>query len=130
RDLVAHLETCPENLLLWFHHVAWDYRVKSGRTLWNELCYRYNSGVEAVRAMQRTWDSLVEVVDEARFEHVKTLLEIQEKEAIWWRDACLLYFQTFSQQPIPAEYKQPAYNLAYYEGRVDYFVPGIRENHM
>ncbi|HVU09939.1 MAG TPA: hypothetical protein VHD90_01625, partial [Phototrophicaceae bacterium] len=129
RDLVANLATCPENLLLWFHHVAWDYRVKSGRTLWDELCFRYNSGVKAVRTMQNTWESLAEYVDPARFGHVQALLKIQEKEAIWWRDACLLYFQTFAQMPIPPEYEPPAHDLAYYEQRVDYFVPGIHENH-
>ena len=79
--------------------------------------------------MQRTWDGLAEFVDEARFEHVKSLLRIQEQEARWWRDACLLYFQTFSKLPIPAEYEQPAESLAYYMSIKHYYVPGIRENH-
>jgi len=127
REQIANLETCPEELLLWFHHVPWQYRMKSGRTLWDELCYLYNSGVEAVFQMQQTWDTLAEFVDSARFEHVKALLKIQEKEARWWRDACLLYFQTFSKLPIPPEYEQPAKSLDYYKNLTHYYVPGIRE---
>ena len=127
RELVASLETCPEELLLWFHHVPWDYRMKSGRTLWDELCYRYNIGVESVRQMQQTGSRSPGWVDAARFEHVQALLRIQEQEARWWRDACLLYFQTFSGMPIPPEYEQPAKSLDYYENLTHYYVPGIRE---
>ena len=127
REQLSSLDTCPEELLLWFHHVPWKHTLKSGRTLWDELCYRYNRGVESVRRMQRTWDSLGELVDEARFKHVRALLKIQEKEARWWRDACLLYFQTFSRLPIPAEYEQPAESLDYYRNLTHYYVPGIRE---
>jgi alpha-glucuronidase len=126
RELVANRDTCPENLLLWFHHVPWDYMVKSGRTLWDELCHQYNHGVESVRQMQRT-GSLADFVDAARFEHVRALLAIQEKEARWWRDACLLYFQTFSGRFIPPEYEQPAETLDYYRNLVHYYVPGITE---
>ncbi len=126
-DLVANLDTCPETLLLWFHHVPWQHRMKSGRTLWDELCYKYHSGVETVRQMQQTWENLATYVDPARFEHVRALLKIQEKEAHWWRDACLLYFQTFSHLPIPTEYEQPAESLEYYRQLTHYFVPGIRE---
>ncbi|RPJ00142.1 MAG: alpha-glucuronidase, partial [Chloroflexi bacterium] len=125
RELVANPDTCPENLLLWFHHVPWDYTMRSGRTLWDELCHRYNHGVESVRQMQRTWDSLADFVDAARFEHVRALLAIQEKEAQWWRDACLLYFQTFSGRPIP--YEQPTETLDYYLNLAHYYVPGITE---
>jgi alpha-glucuronidase len=127
REQISSLDTCPEELLLWFHHIPWQHVMKSGRTLWDELCYRYNSGVESVRHMQHTWDSLAEFVDEARFEHVEALLKIQEKEARWWRDACLLYFQTFSRLPLPAEYEQPAESLDYYMNLTHYYVPGIRE---
>jgi alpha-glucuronidase len=127
REQISSLDTCPEELLLWFHHIPWQHVMKSGRTLWDELCYRYNSGVASVRHMQRTWDSLAEFVDEARFEHVTVLLKIQEKEARWWRDACLLYFQTFSKLPISAEYEQPAESLDYYQNLTHYYVPGIRE---
>ena len=93
---------CPENLLLWFHHLAWDYRLPSGRTLWDELCHRYTAGVEAVRQMQATWATLEDAVDGLRFTDVRARLAIQEDEARWWRNACLLYFQTFSRRPLPA----------------------------
>ena len=127
QDKVANIETCPENLLLWFHHVAWDYQMQSGRTLWDELCYQYNQGVETIREMQKTWDALVQYVDTARFIHVQSLLKIQEQEACWWRDACLLYFQTFSGKPIPPEYEQPEQSLEYYMNLTHYYVPGIPE---
>jgi alpha-glucuronidase len=127
REQISNLDTCPKELLLWFHHVPWQHAMKSGRTLWDELCCKYNSGVESVRHMQRTWDSLAEYVDGARFAHVRELLKIQEKEARWWRDACLLYFQTFSRLPIPAEYEQPTESLDYYVNLAYYYVPGIPE---
>ncbi len=126
-ELLSSMDTCPEELLLWFHHVPWQYTMKSGRSLWGELCYRYNRGVESVRRMQQTWDTLAAFVDEARFEHVRWLLRIQEKEARWWRDACLSYFQSFSRLPIPPDYEQPAESLAYYMNIVHYYVPGIAE---
>ncbi len=128
RDLVANLETCPENLLLWFHHVPWDHDMKSGWSLWDELCFRYDFGVQSVRAMQARWESLREWVDAARFEHVRALLKIQGKDAIWWRDACLLYFQTFSKLPIPPEYEPPEHTLEYYKQIKRYYVPGIHES--
>lgn len=127
RDRVARRETCPDEFLLWFHHVPWRHVLRSGRTLWDELCFRYNRGVQTVRAMQRTWDALSGAVDEARHEHVRALLAIQEKEARWWRDACLLYFQQFSRMTIPPQYAQPEHTLDYYENLAHYYVPGIPE---
>lgn len=127
RELISSVDTCPEELLLWFHHVPWQHTMKSGRTLWDELCYKYNKGVEAVRHFQQVWDALAEYVDAARFEHVKALLKIQAQEAGWWRDACLLYFQTFSGRPIPAEYEPPQESLDYYMNLEHYYVPGIAE---
>jgi alpha-glucuronidase len=104
----------PDELLLWFHRVRWDERLSSGRTLWEELVHRYNEGVDTVRAMQRTWDSLEGLIDERRFRDVQAFLRIQEKEAVWWRDACLAYFQTFSGMPIPDGYEPPAHDVDYY----------------
>jgi len=127
RDLVADLDTCPEEYLLWFHHVTWDHVMKSGRTLWDELCLRYQRGVEMVRQMQRTWDALSGYVDAGRFEHGRALLAIQEKEARWWRDACLLYFQTFSGRPLPDGVEPPEESLEYYLNLTHYYVPGIPE---
>jgi alpha-glucuronidase len=110
-----NLETCPEEYLLWFHHVSWDHKMKSGRTLWDELCYRYQKGVDEVRHMQTVWDSLEGKVDRERFRQVKAFLKIQEKEAEWWRDACLLYFQTFSKRPLPPGVEKPAATLEEFE---------------
>jgi alpha-glucuronidase len=115
RDVYEKLETCPENLLLWFHHVPWDYRLKSGRNVWEELCQRYNMGVDSVRWMQKEWDMAKGVIDSDRFGKVQALLSEQEANARVWRDACLLYFQTFSKRPIPANYEKPEHTLEYYK---------------
>ena len=77
--------------------------------------------------MQKIWNSLGPFVDNARFRHVSNLLEVQESEARWWRDACLSYFRTFAGLPIPAAYEQPSESLEYYKCLEHYFVPGIRE---
>jgi len=116
--------TCPDKYLLWFHHVSWNHPMHSGRTLWKELCYKYYTGVDAVSWMQHAWNVQRGKIDDERFEHVKMLLAIQYKEAVWWRNACVLYFQTFSQQPIPKGYEQPDHSLAYYESLQFPFAPG------
>ena len=118
------VKTCDEKYLLWFHHVPWDFKMKSGRTLWDELCYKYYSGVDSVRWMQGTWNGLKKYIDEERFDQVKMLLGIQEKEAVWWRNACLLYFQTFSKMPIPADYEKPDHDLQYYKALKFPYAPG------
>ncbi len=120
---IASPETCPEEFLLWFHHLSWDYRMKSGRTLWEELCYRYYAGVEGVRDMQREWSKLRSKIDEENFKHVQAMLAIQEKEAVWWRNACVLYFQTFSRRPIPAGLEEPQQTLQYYQDLSFPFAP-------
>lgn len=109
--IYSNPDSCPENLLLWFHHVAWDRQMKSGRTLWDELCHRYYSGVDSVSAMRGAWDGLEGRVDAERFADVKERLRMQERDAAWWRDACVLYFQTFSRRPIPAGLTPPAVTL-------------------
>ncbi|OQP61784.1 alpha-glucuronidase [Niastella vici] len=110
-----HMATCPEQFLLWFHHVPWNYKLQSGKTLWETLCIKYYSGVDSVRWMQRSWNGLQRFIDEERFKQVQQLLAIQEQEAVWWRNACVLYFQTFSNKPVPAGYEQPDHTLEYYE---------------
>ncbi|MFL9485214.1 alpha-glucuronidase family glycosyl hydrolase [Chitinophagaceae bacterium LWZ2-11] len=124
QKLYGNPETCPDDYLLWFHHVAWNYTMHSGRSLWNELCYKYYTGVDSVRWMQKTWAGLQKFVDKERFEQVKMLLNIQEKEAVWWRNACVLYFQTFSKQPIPKGYELPDKTLEYYESLQFPYAPG------
>lgn len=114
-EIFASLEKCPEKYLLWFHHLDWDYQMRSGRTLWDELCFRYYQGVEGVREMQANWNSLKGQIDEEQFRHVQSMLSIQLKEAVWWRNACVLYFQTFAQRPIPAELEKPDRSLEYYQ---------------
>ncbi len=106
-----NLETCPEELLLWFHHVPWDHRMKNGRTLWDELSYRYDGGVQQVRDFQKLWDRMEPYVDSERFRHVQSRLRIQSRDAVWWKDACLLYFQTFSGMPIPYDIERPVHEL-------------------
>ncbi|MGI8634080.1 MAG: hypothetical protein ACR2KZ_01625, partial [Segetibacter sp.] len=99
RKKYEDINTCPEEFLLWFHHISWKHKMKSGRTLWDEMCYKYYAGVDTVRLMQKEWNSLQKLADQQRFNQVKMLLAIQEKEAVWWRNSCLLYFQTFSKMP-------------------------------
>jgi alpha-glucuronidase len=111
----ASLETCPDEYLLWFHHLPWDYKMKSGKTLWEELCYHYYDGAKAVGEMQKEWAGLQDRIDPEIFNHVTQMLKIQSKEAIWWRNACVLYFQTFSKRPIPSELEKPDKTLEYYE---------------
>jgi alpha-glucuronidase len=115
RKIYQDPATCPEEYLLWFHHVSWKQPVTSGKTLWEELCAKYYGGVEEVRSMQKNWELLKGKVDEERFSHIRMLLAVQEKEAVWWRNACLLYFSTFSGMPIPAGYEQPDQTLDYYK---------------
>ncbi|MCI0696612.1 alpha-glucuronidase [candidate division KSB1 bacterium] len=109
------LETCPDEYLLWFHHLSWDYKMRSGKTLWEELCHRYYAGAAAVQEMQNTWNALQGKIDEDSFRHVQAMLKIQEKEAVWWRNACVLYFQSFSRRPMPAELEKPQKSLQYYQ---------------
>jgi alpha-glucuronidase len=114
RSVYEDIRTCPENLLLWFHHVPWDHKMNSGRTLWDEMCFLYNSGVDSVRWMQKEWEKAKGMVDIERFESVSSLMAEQEANARIWRDACLSYFQTFSRMPVPAEYEKPEHPLEYY----------------
>jgi alpha-glucuronidase len=118
-------KTCPDKYLLWFHHVSWSWPMKSGRTLWQELCYKYYTGVDEVRWMQYAWNGMSDYIDKERFEQIKMLLGVQENEAVWWRNACVLYFQTFSRMPIPAGYEKPDHTLDYYKGLRFPYAPGI-----
>jgi alpha-glucuronidase len=120
----TNLSTCPEEYLLWFHHIPWAYKMRSGRTLWDEICYKYSEGVSEVRWMQSTWKNMEKYIDEEQFHHVRMLLSIQEKEAVWWRDACVLYFQTFSKMPVPLNYEKPQHTLEYYKGLRFPYAPG------
>ena len=109
--LYNDINTCPENLLAWFHHVPWDHRMKSGRTFWDELCHKYDDGVRQVRHFLAVWDGMQPYIDSQRFAEVQRKLRIQTRDAEWWRDACLLYFQAFSHRPIPQDMEHPVHNL-------------------
>ena len=105
------INTCPENVIAWFHHVPWDYKMKSGRTFWDELCHKYDDGLHQARHFLAVWDAVQPYVDGQRFSEVQRKLRIQARDADWWRDACLLYFQTFSKRPIPQDMEHPIHNL-------------------
>ena len=105
------INSCPEEFLLWFHHVPWNYVTNSGRTLWDEISYRYDLGVKQVREFQKIWDGVEFYVDEERFTHTQRRLRSQAVNAQVWKDACLLYFQQFSQMPIPIDVERPVHNL-------------------
>ena len=109
--LYNDINTCPENLITWFHHVPWDHKMKSGRTFWDELCHQYDEGVHEARHFLTVWDAMQPYVDAQRFSEVQRKLRIQARDAEWWRDACLLYFQTFSHRPIPQDMEHPVHNL-------------------
>jgi alpha-glucuronidase len=117
RDRFADLATCPEKFLAWFHHVPWDYRMRSGRIMWDELALHYQRGVDWVRATQKEWDALAGVIDPERHAAVAKKLAIQERDAVWWRDSVLLYFQTFSKRPLPEDVEKPAKTLEEYKAR-------------
>lgn len=110
----ASPETCPDEYLLWFHHLPWKYRMRSEKSVWDELCLHYYSGVEGVKKMQRDWDSLEGKIDQEEFLAVQDKIKKQLKVAEWWRDACVLYFQQFSKMPVPEGLEKPAETLDYY----------------
>jgi alpha-glucuronidase len=114
----------PEKYLLWFHHLPWDYRMASGRTLWEELVIHYTHGVDSVRRMQAAWAALGPYVDAERHADVAAFLAIQVKEAQWWRDATLAYFQSISGRPYPAGYPAPERTLEEYEAMSFPYAPG------
>jgi len=107
----SDLKTCPEIYLLWFHHLPWDYKMKNGRTLWDDLCYHYDAGLQQVRQFQKVWDKVQPYVDQARFVQVQRKLRSQSINAQVWKDGCLLYFQQFSRRPIPFGIERPMNNL-------------------
>ena len=134
RQEFASLDSCPLRYLLWFHHVGWTARLGTGRTLWAELLRHYQMGIDTVRWMQRTWNGLAGRIDAERFDSVRAYLKIQAAEARWWRDASVLYWQTFSHLPLPAGYERPLHTLAFYEqlrcpaDRTKSRCPAIEEN--
>ena len=117
RQQYSNLQRCPEEFLLWFHHVSWDHKMKDGHTLWDDLAYSYQDGVIWVRSARLQWAILRGVIDPERHAEIKEKLAIQERDAVWWRDACLLYFQTFSRRPLPVGVEPAAKSLAEYKAK-------------
>ncbi len=97
RSLYDNVDTCPEEFLLWFHHLPWNYQLKNGRTLWGEMTYRYNRGVSAVESFVATWHQMRPYIDSQRYAEVDARLKSQEENAREWRDTCLNYFRQFAE---------------------------------
>ena len=116
RERFANRATVGDDLLLFFHHVGWDDRLaSSGRTVWEELAYRYSAGVDAVQSMRAAWQGVQGRVDGRRFGEVADFLRIQHHEARWWRDASLQYFASVSGKALPAGYAPPEHELGWYQ---------------
>ena len=125
-DQYKDVDRISNKFLLWFHHVPWDYRLSTGRNLWQELCEQYNEGVNGVQSMVDGWDAIKDKIDEERYNQVAMHLKIQAHDSKWWRDACLTYFQTFSKMEIPSNLPQPTHDLPYFEALTYPYSPGIR----
>jgi alpha-glucuronidase len=113
-----------EDYLLWVHHLPWSWRVKSGRTLWDEMVARYDRGVAGVDSMAATWQTLKPWVDAERFRDTSEFFAIQQSEARWWRDASLAYWQSLNKLPLPAGVRPPEHDLAWYKGLEFIEAPG------
>ena len=116
--------TIDSKYLLWFHHVAWDYKMPSGDTLCDEICLSYQKGVDEVASWISQWESLRGSIDDQRHARVLALFKRQHSDAEFWRDACLSYFQTFSKRPRPDGVEKPEHDLEYYKRFQLYHVPG------
>lgn len=116
--------TTPDAYLLWFHHLPWDHEMRSGRTLWDEMVARYSAGVGKVGAMRKTWAAMEKHVDAQRHREVAAFLAIQEREALWWRDASIAYFQRISGRSLPPGYALPARSLEHYKALSFPHAPG------
>ncbi|HKO71913.1 MAG TPA: alpha-glucuronidase, partial [Bradyrhizobium sp.] len=110
------LETVPDKYLLYFHHLPWGYRMRSGRTVWTSLIEHYDRGVSQVEANRSEWQSLRPLIDAQRFAAVSSDLDRQVLEARWWRDASIAYWESLSKLPLPRGHAPPAHSLAWYEG--------------
>jgi alpha-glucuronidase len=123
----ADPKSCPPEFLLWYHHVPWDFPLASGKTLWDELFDQYVEGAEKAARMQQQWEVLETFLDHRRFEEVRQHLTIQAREASWWRDACLVYFQSLSGRSFPR--KPEGFDPAPLQTYLDVshpYAPGIR----
>jgi len=121
---LADPATTPERDLLWFHHVKWTHRMRSRRSLWEELVAHYDRGVDHVATMRTDWAKLEPRIDAERFAKTATFLMIQERDARWWRDASLAYWMSVNGLPLPAGARPPAHDLAWYKAQSVLHAPG------
>lgn len=117
-----NVDDCPLPYLLWFHHVPWTKQLSTGRTLWDELCTRFYTGADSVRWLQQEWTLAKPAIDPALYADVAGRLATQQREAIWWRDAWVLYLQPFAHKPVPAPFKQPERTLDEVKKSVDSYL--------
>ncbi|MCM1504285.1 MAG: alpha-glucuronidase [Muribaculum sp.] len=115
-DALNDPDRCPEDFLLWFHHVPWNKTLQSGDTMWNTLCRHYERGVESVKQSQCRWDAAAPYLDAGLYADVRRRLMTQARDARWWKDACLLYFQEFSGLPFPDGVTAPEHTLETMKG--------------
>jgi alpha-glucuronidase len=120
----ADPRTTPVEDLLWFHHLPWDYRMPDGKTLWEEMVRRYDRGVSEVRAMRAQWATVKSRVDAERWEKTDVFLGVQEREALWWRDASLAYWMSINGLPLPTGSSAPQQTLEWYKQQKFPFAPG------
>jgi alpha-glucuronidase len=118
------LKQIPDADLLWFHRVPWDYRMRSGRTLWEELVRHYAQGINEVKRMRATWATLAGRIDAERFAKTAAFLGVQQEEAQWWRDASIAYWQSLNGLPLPAGAAAPPRTLDYYKSLSFPLAPG------
>ena len=106
-----NIDTCPEEVLLWFHHVDWNQKLQSGETVWEALCRHYDNGVNKVRDFQHQWESVKPFVAPNLYDDVRLRLLTQVRDAQWWKDGCLLYFQSLNELPLPQNIEPPIHDL-------------------
>lgn len=106
-----NIDTCPEQMLLWFHHTPWKHIMHNGQTLWDNLCHAYNNGARQAQNFYQTWSTLEGYIDNERYQDILQRFNRQALDAQWWRDACISYFQTFSKMPIPTDCDKPRLTL-------------------
>lgn len=126
RKKYENITTCPEEYLLWFHRVSWQHKMISGKKLWDEMIHKYDEGVTSVEVMNESWNKIEGLVDKEIFNSVKNHLSIQLKEAKWWRDACLTYFQSKSEMAFPSDVVPPKHTVTHYKNLNYPYAPGLK----
>lgn len=121
QEVYGDAKKTPLPYLLWFHHVKWTEPMPSGKIFWDDFVSHYYDGVKSVEQMQAMWQLLENKIDKEVFKNVSARLKTQHKEALWWRDACVLYFQQYSKLPIPAPYEKPNRTLEEVKKLVDVY---------